>query len=50
MIQVIFFAVSSIYFCNMAVVIMSIVMLHLVLGFGWLMYKLEFQKKKNESE
>jgi hypothetical protein len=34
----------------MAVVIMSIVMLHLVLGFGWLMYKLEFQKKKKDSE
>lgn len=32
----------------MAIIIMSIVMLHLVLGFGWLLYKLEFQKKKKE--
>jgi hypothetical protein len=29
----------------MAYLIMFIVIFHLVLGFGWLLYKLEFEKK-----
>jgi len=27
-------------------IIFGIVILHLVVGFGWLIYKLEFEKKK----
>jgi hypothetical protein len=30
----------------MAMIIMSIVMIHLVVGFGWMIYKLEFEPKK----
>ncbi len=30
----------------MELFIMTVVVLHLVLGFGWVMYKLEFQKRK----
>jgi hypothetical protein len=29
----------------METLFISIVLLHLVVGFGWLIYKLEFQKK-----
>jgi hypothetical protein len=29
----------------MAYLIMFVVVFHLVLGFGWLLYKLEFEKK-----
>jgi hypothetical protein len=27
-------------------IIFGIVILHLIVGFGWLLYKLEFEKKK----
>ena len=30
-------------------IIFGIIMLHLIAGFGWLFYKLEFQKKKSDS-
>lgn len=30
----------------MELLFMVVVVLHLVVGFGWLFYKLEFQKKK----
>ncbi len=29
-------------------IIFGIIVLHLIVGFGWLFYKLEFQKKKPE--
>jgi hypothetical protein len=32
----------------MQTLIFAIVMLHLVAGFGWIIYKLEFQTKKSE--
>lgn len=31
-------------------IIFGIIMLHLIAGFGWLFYKLEFQKKKSDKE
>lgn len=35
-------------FGAMAVIVMTVVVLHLVLGFGWPVYKLEFEKKKKK--
>jgi hypothetical protein len=32
----------------MAATIMTIVILHIVVGFGWALYKLEFQKSKKD--
>lgn len=29
-------------------VIFGIILAHIVFGFGWLLYKLEFQKKKSD--
>lgn len=34
----------------MATLVFSIVMLHLLLGFGYVMYKLNFEKPKKEEE
>lgn len=31
-------------------IIFGVILLHLVVGFGWLIYKLEFQKKKNSTD
>ena len=31
-------------------IIFGVVLLHLVLGFGWLIYKLEFQKKDTKDQ
>ncbi len=29
-------------------IIFAVVLLHIVVGFGWVLYKLQFQKKKAE--
>ena len=34
----------------MSYIIFGIILLHLVVGFGWLVYKLEFQKDKPEKD
>jgi hypothetical protein len=36
----------------MGKIIFAVVLLHIVVGFGWVLYKLQFQKKKpkNDSE
>ncbi len=31
-------------------IIFGIILLHLIIGFGWLIYKLEFQKEKPKKE
>jgi uncharacterized alpha/beta hydrolase family protein len=31
-------------------IIFGIVLLHIIAGFGWIVYKLQFQKKKSNDE
>jgi len=31
-------------------IIFGIVLLHIIVGFGWVVYKLQFQKKKSNDE
>lgn len=34
----------------MSTLIITLIVVHLVIGFGWAIYKLEFQKKPNKNQ